>query len=87
MTSSTAIPYIGARINLISKSDIRYEGILYSIDPIQSTVTLTQGNGFFSSLVAKRVAKRVAIQADFVLEHILFIYVRQFIHNFFRFFK
>jgi Scd6-like Sm domain len=31
---------IGSRISLISKKDIRYEGILYNIDVTQSSVTL-----------------------------------------------
>jgi len=34
--------YIGSRISLISKSDIRYRGILHSIDPAASTVSLEQ---------------------------------------------
>jgi len=39
--SSATIPYIGSKISLISKSDIRYEGTLKSIDPTEHTVTLT----------------------------------------------
>ncbi|CAH7688655.1 putative G2/M phase checkpoint control protein Sum2 [Phakopsora pachyrhizi] len=34
--------YIGSRISLISKSDIRYRGVLHSIDPAASTVSLEQ---------------------------------------------
>lgn len=35
--------YIGSRISLISKAGIRYEGFLYSVDPKESTVALSQG--------------------------------------------
>ena len=40
-------PYLGNRISLISSSQIRYEGILYTIDTVQGTVTLAQGE-FYS---------------------------------------
>jgi len=32
--------YIGSQISLISTSDVRYEGILHSIDPTESTIAL-----------------------------------------------
>ena len=37
------LPYLGSRISLISKSDIRYVGILHSINQQESTVALEQG--------------------------------------------
>ena len=36
-------PFIGSRISLISKSDVRYEGILCGIDTSESKVYLQHG--------------------------------------------
>lgn len=35
--------YHGKKLSLISKSDIRYEGIVYSIDQASNALTLQQG--------------------------------------------
>lgn len=35
--------FIGSTIHLVSQADIRYEGILDSIDPVESTLTLKDG--------------------------------------------
>lgn len=40
------IPYIGSRISLISKTDIRYEGFLFNIDTQQSMVALQNVRSF-----------------------------------------
>jgi protein LSM14 len=39
-------PYIGSHISLISKSDIRYEGILYTIDTKKSNIALQSVRSF-----------------------------------------
>lgn len=40
---ANAIPAVGSRISLVSSGDIRYEGILYSIDMVESKIALQQG--------------------------------------------
>lgn len=36
------VPFLGCKISLISKCDIRYEGILYCVDPKESTISLSK---------------------------------------------
>ena len=40
---SGPIPFLGSKISLISKSEIRYEGILYTIDAQESIIALAKG--------------------------------------------
>jgi hypothetical protein len=38
---------LGSKISLISKSEIRYEGILFTLNPNESTLALAKGKLFF----------------------------------------
>lgn len=42
-----SMPELGSKISLISKSDIRYEGQLYTVDPNECTIALANGKFFF----------------------------------------
>eukprot|EP00397_Hematodinium_sp_SG-2012_P002362 GEMP01002368.1.p1 GENE.GEMP01002368.1~~GEMP01002368.1.p1 ORF type:complete len:428 (+),score=83.86 GEMP01002368.1:36-1319(+) len=46
MSSTTTVPYIGSKISLISNSEIRYEGILYTINTQESTIALQNVRSF-----------------------------------------
>lgn len=54
ITMSSSRPYIGCRIALISKAQNRYEGLLYTIDRVNSTVVLAKGE-CFNSVTGSRV--------------------------------
>ena len=46
MATGGGVPYIGSRISLISKAEIRYEGTLYTINTQESTVALQHVRSF-----------------------------------------
>jgi len=45
-SSAASVPYLGSKISLISNVDIRYEGVLYSINTFESTVALQNVKSF-----------------------------------------
>lgn len=64
------VPYIGSRISLTSKSAIRYEGTLYTIDTSEATVALKDVRSFGSEN-RQRAGGYVAPSAD-VYDYIIF---------------
>lgn len=51
--SGTA-PLLGSKVSLISQAEIRYEGILYTVDPAEKTIALAKGF-LFCVLLAKKM--------------------------------
>jgi len=69
MTSTGGVPYLGSKISLVSKADIRYEGILYTIDPNECTVALAKVRSFGTE---ERPTERPVPHRDEVFEYIIF---------------
>lgn len=65
----TNVPYLGSKISLISKSEIRYEGILYTIDTKESTVALAKVRSLGTE---GRPTDRPVAPRDEVYEYIIF---------------
>lgn len=69
MAGAGGVPYLGSRIQLISKSEIRYEGTLYTIDTTNSTVALQNVRSFGTE---DRKAEGVIAPSADVFDYIIF---------------
>lgn len=66
---SQPTPYLGSKISLISKSEIRYEGILYTVDQKEATIALAKVKSFGTE---DRPTEHPVAPRDDVYEYIIF---------------
>ncbi|KAF7728618.1 hypothetical protein EC973_005845 [Apophysomyces ossiformis] len=67
----SGLSYIGSKISLISKSDIRYVGILHDVDSQNATIALEQVVSFGTEGRRGRVTEEIP-PSDSVFEYIIF---------------
>ncbi|RUO95994.1 Lsm14 N-terminal, partial [Jimgerdemannia flammicorona] len=67
----SGVGYIGSKISLISRSDIRYVGILHNINSQDSTVALEQVRSYGTEGRRGNPAEEIP-QSDNVFEYIVF---------------
>jgi len=67
-----AFPYIGCKISLLSKHGIRYEGTLYTIDPNDSTIALSNVRCFGTEGRRKKDNLPEVEPAPEIFEYIIF---------------
>lgn len=68
-SGSSPTQFIGSKISLLSKSEIRYEGILYALDIVEATLSLTKVRSFGTE---DRPTNRPIPAKDEIYEFIIF---------------
>uniref|UniRef100_A0A915A3F0 Lsm14-like N-terminal domain-containing protein n=1 Tax=Parascaris univalens TaxID=6257 RepID=A0A915A3F0_PARUN len=69
MIAARQAPFIGSKLSVVSKRGIRYEGILYTVDPTESIIVLAEVRCFGTE---DRITRNPFAGSDNIYEYIVF---------------